>query len=296
MLREWPLVAFTVLGQTAVGLFWSFHLPFLVRGRVPAYGWRVAGLAVLGAVALLMLLAAGVSFFHLRHPFRARRALGNLRTSWLSREILFELVFTALVAASAWLGAFHNPGLRLQWLLLALAGLAGGLFLLSMIKLYMLPSLPVWRRIYTPLAFVSTTLAAGAVSAEFLVRVVAGPGVFGIDLAAVALVVLAGEILFVACAAPRHGWRGFRPAPSLRPDDAPPRLLHRARLWLLFAGMVLVAIDRVSGANDIMAERGTSPALLLALLLLLAGEVAGRFHYYGLVPPPGGPDLRPFKA
>jgi DMSO reductase anchor subunit len=296
MLKEWPLVAFTILGQTAVGLFWFFHLPFLVRGRVPAYGWRVTGLAVLGAVALLMLLAAGLSFFHLRHPFRARRALGNLRTSWLSREILFELVFTALVAVSVWLGALHNPGLRLQWALLVVAGLAGGLFLLSMIKLYMLPALPVWRRTYTPLAFLSTTLAVGAVSTDVLVRAVAGPGVFAVDLAAVALVVLAGEILLAALAAPRHGRRGFRPAPSLRPDDAPPRLLHRARLWFLFAGMVLVAIDKLSGANTIMAERGTSPALLLALLLLLAGEAAGRFHYYGLVPRPGGPDLRPFKA
>jgi DMSO reductase anchor subunit len=291
MLREWPLVVFTILGQTAVGLFWFFHLPFLVRGRVPGYGWRTTWLVILGVVALLAALAAVVSFFHLRHPVRARRALGNLRTSWLSREILFELVFMALVMATAWLGAFRNPRLGLQWVLLAAACLAGGLFLLSMTKVYMLPAVPVWRGAYTPLAFLSTTLVAGAISTELIVRVVAGPGVFALDLAAVALVFLAAEILLAALAAPRDGLGAVSPAPSLRPDDPPPRLLHWARLSLLFAGILFVAIDRALGGNSIMNERGASPALLLALVFVLAGEVAGRFHYYGLVRRPGEQDL-----
>ena len=40
MLKEWPLAAFTVLGQTAVGVHLVFHLPFIVRGRLPGSGWR----------------------------------------------------------------------------------------------------------------------------------------------------------------------------------------------------------------------------------------------------------------
>jgi DMSO reductase anchor subunit len=287
MLKEWPLVAFTVLGQTAVGIFWFFHLPFLVRGRAPGPGWRVAWLIILAAVVLLMALAAFVSFFHLHHPFRARRVLSNLRTSWLSREILFELAFTVLVALVAGLAAFRAPGPGLRWGLLAAAGLAGGLFLLSMMKLYMLPALPVWKGLYTPLAFLSTVAVAGAVSTELAVRVTAGPGVFAIDLAAVALVLIAGEIVMAVLAAPRHGVRGVRAAPSLRPDGAPPRGLHRARLGLLAAGFVLVALDKASGGSDIMNERGAGPALLLALVFVLAGEAAGRFHFYGLVPRPG---------
>ncbi len=102
MLKEWPLVAFTVLGQMAVGLFLFFHAPFLVRGRAPSPGWFVTWLVVLALVAALVAAAALVSLFHLRHPLRARFALSNLRSSWLSREILFELVFLGLVALSAW--------------------------------------------------------------------------------------------------------------------------------------------------------------------------------------------------
>jgi len=287
MRKEWPLVAFTILGQTAVGLVWFFDLPFLLRGRLPLFGWRTAWLIILAVAAWLMILAAVISFFHLRHPIRARRALANLRTSWLSREILFELVFLGLIGLIGWLAAFRNPGSGLLRGLLVAASLAGGLFLLSMTRLYMLPSLPVWRGIYTPLAFLSTTLVAGAVSTELVVRVVAGPGAFALDLTTVALVLLAGEILIALLAAPRHGFRGLRPAPSLRPGEAPPRSLHRARLLLLFAGMVFLAVDRISGGTDIMNERGAGPALVLALVFVLAGEAAGRFHYYGLVPRPG---------
>jgi len=289
MLKEWPLVAFTVLGQTAVGIFWIFHLPFLVRGRVPAYGWRVGGLIILAVVFLLMVLAAALSFFHLRHPVRARYALRNLRSSWLSREILFELVFMTLVAVSAWLGGLHNPGRGVQWALLTAAGLAGGLFLLSMTKLYMLPTAPFWSGIHTPLAFLSTTLVAGALSTELIVRVAAGPGALAFDLMPVVPVLIAAEIVVAAAAAPGHGFKGFRPAPSLRPNDAPPRSLHRARIALLAAGLVFAAIDIAAGGSDIMKERGAGPFLILAFLFVLAGEIAGRFHFYGFAPRPGGP-------
>jgi DMSO reductase anchor subunit len=289
MLKEWPLVAFTILGQTAVGVFWFFHWPFLVRARPPDPGWRVAWLLVLALVVALMALAVVISFFHIRHPLRARRALTNLRTSWLSREILSELTFTALVALTAGLSAFRHPAPGLRWGLLVAAAAAGGLFLLSMVKLYMLPAVPVWRGPYTPLAFLSTTLVAGAAATELAVRVFAGPGVFGIDLPAVAGVLIVGEMILAAVAAPRDGLRGVRPAPSLRPDLARSRALHRARLGLLAAGLVFFAVDKASGGNDIMKERGAGPALVLAVLFVLAGEAAGRFHFYGLVPRPGRP-------
>jgi DMSO reductase anchor subunit len=289
MRKEWPLVAFTILGQTAVGVFWFFHLPFLVRGRPPGPGWREPWLMVLGLVVALMALAVGVSFFHVRHPLRARRALGNLRTSWLSREILFELTFTALVALVAGMGAFGNPGPRLRWGFLVAAGLAGGLYLLSMAKLYMLPTVSAWRGSYTPLTFLSTTLVAGAAATELAVRVFAGPGVFGIDLPVLAGVFIIGEIVLTAVASPRDASRGVRPAPSLRPYPASSRGLPMVRLGLLAAGFVCFAVDKASGGNDIMNAKGAGPALILALVFVLAGETAGRFHFYGLVPRPGGP-------
>jgi anaerobic dimethyl sulfoxide reductase subunit C (anchor subunit) len=288
MLKEWPLVAFTLLGQIAVGVFLFFHAPFLVRGRLPFYGWRVAWLVTLAVVAALTALGAFVSFFHLRHPFRAWRALANLRASWLSREILFELAFIALVALTGGMIWARGPGRQFLWGLLLAAALAGVLFLLSMAKLYMLPALPVWKGPFTPLAFLSTTLAAGAVSTELIIRIVVGPGALELDLLSVAFVLVAVEILMAALAAPRHGVYGFRPGPSLRPAAGPPPFLHWGRVALLAAGQGFLAVEMASGGTAIMTEKGPSVALLLAFGLILAGEIAGRFHFYGLVARPGG--------
>jgi len=283
MLKEWPLVAFTILGQAAVGVFLCFHAPFLVRGRAPSPGWFVTWLVVLALVVVLLGSAALISFFHLRHPLRARFVLTNLRSSWLSREILFELVFLGLVALSGWLAWLRAPSRGLHAGLLAAAGLAGALFLLSMAKLYMLPTLPHWSGVYTPLSFVLTSLVLGALATELVVRGVAGPGVFAMDLAVLGLAGGVSEIALAALAAPRHGAYGARPGPSLRPAGDAARFAHRARIALLVAGCAFLGLDIATGANDIMNERGWGAPFLLAFALILAGEVAGRFHFYGLV-------------
>jgi anaerobic dimethyl sulfoxide reductase subunit C (anchor subunit) len=287
MLKEWPLVAFTILGQTAVGVFVIFHLPFLVRGRLPGSGWRLTWIVTLAIVVLLTALAVFVSFFHLRHPLRARYALSNLRASWLSREILFELLFGGLVVLEGWL-AYVRPASRgTLWPVIAATGLAGALFIVSMARLYMLPALPAWSGAYTPLSFLLTTLVLGAVGTDVIVREFAGPGAFDLNLTGTALLLIAAEILLAVILAPRHGLRGVRPGPSLRPTADAPRRFHRARIVLLALASVCLTLDRAMGGNDIMNEKGIGPALLLAFVLMLAGEIAGRFYFYGLVARPG---------
>lgn len=284
MLKEWPLVAFTILGQTAVGAFLFFHLPFLVRGRTPYAGWRVTWLAVLALVLALAGVAALVSFFHLRHPWRARFALSNWRASWLSREILFELAFMGLVAASGWMAWAGAPSRAVLLAGLAAAGLAGALFLVSMIKLYTLPTLPAWRGGRASVSFSLTALVLGALTAETVIRAVAGPGAFSVDLTAVSAVLIAVGLVWAAVLAPRSGSLA---RPSLRPDPGPSRSLHAVHLAGLASGLAFVIADLVRGGDRLMDERGAGPLLLLALGSVLAGEIAGRFVFYGLVRRPG---------
>jgi anaerobic dimethyl sulfoxide reductase subunit C (anchor subunit) len=284
MLREWPLVAFTILGQTAVGVFLVFHLPFIARGRLPGSGWRLTWIVTLAIVALITAAAAFASFFHLRHPLRARYALSNLRTSWLSREILFELLFGGLVVLEGWL-AYVSPASRASlWPTIGAASLAGILFLVSMAKLYMLPSLPAWRSAYTPLSFFLTALVLGAVGTEVIVRGLAGPGAFEPNLTGIALLLVAAEVVSALFLVPGHGICGVRPGPSLRPAPDAPRRFHLARIALLVLGSAWLALDLATGGNDIMNEKGIGLVLLLAFAFTLAGEVAGRFHFYGLGP------------
>jgi len=79
-LREWPLVVFSLLNAFLVGLY--AHLAISIGN-------------VLGSSLILAggLLSAMLSLIHLGRKGRAWRSLANLRHSWLSREILFLLLF-----------------------------------------------------------------------------------------------------------------------------------------------------------------------------------------------------------
>jgi len=94
---EWPLLVFTLLSAALVAVVTANALTPL--GFPP--------LLFAGAAAVAM----GLATRHLGRPFRAHRAVLNVRRSWLSREIVALPVFlgagvTQLAAApeSAWLG------------------------------------------------------------------------------------------------------------------------------------------------------------------------------------------------
>src|SRR5512141_3045797 len=100
--REWALVTFSVLAQMSVG-------SFLILGLVHFLAQRRAGLAQadrLSDIALLAIwpvLALGLlaSLFHLGNPLNAYRAILNVANAWLSREILFGVLFAGVGFAFA---------------------------------------------------------------------------------------------------------------------------------------------------------------------------------------------------
>lgn len=278
--REWPLVAFTLLGQFAAGCFFSVVLPlyFARPGAGPAArALRIWAPAVL---AVILAGAAAVSFFHLGHPFRAYRVLANLRTSWLSREIVSELAFLAglsTLAALAFFGAGEGRASRAAAILTSVAALA---FLASMTRLYMLTTVPVWNTVSTPLSFgLSAGLLGALGAAGVAVFVLRDAGAarpwIAAALGLVALAVLAG--LFVA---PLYGPAGVRDAPALFPPAARSWPLHGARLGLLAAGGIALAA-LVAGRG------GFKVPFAAAALAVAAAEVVGRFLFYGLHGGPG---------
>jgi len=288
MLKEWPLVAFTVAGQAAVGIFLFVGLPlFLSAGAAGNAAARETQLIVLAVVLGLLAMAALLSFFHLHHPFRARRVLANFRTSWLSREIFFELGFMALVALGALL-AWRRPaeGILLKGILTA-AGLSGILFILSMSKLYMLQTVPFWNQAYTPLSFFLTSLSLGALAAA-LVRASGAetPSRSGAFIL-LSFILVAAEAALSFLIAPGHGVFGYRAGPSLRPPAEAHRTLHLARLALLLMGLALIRGSMIAGEGRAASGLGGNGLLAVALALVLAGQIAGRFLFYGLFGRPG---------
>ena len=93
--RDWALIAFTILAQMSIGAF-------LVLGVVHFFAMRKAGMEeadrlsdrALLAIGPLMVLSLLASLFHLGNPLNAYRAVTNLGSSWLSREVFFSVLFT----------------------------------------------------------------------------------------------------------------------------------------------------------------------------------------------------------
>jgi DMSO reductase anchor subunit len=85
---EWSLLIFSLLSAFLVGLY--AH-----AGREPDSG-SLKILVMVGGV-----LSGGISLFHLGIQRRAWRSLAHVRRSWLSREILFFLLFNLSVFLDA---------------------------------------------------------------------------------------------------------------------------------------------------------------------------------------------------
>lgn len=150
-LREWSLVAFTLLSQAAAG---AAIFGGLLRGL---FGSEVVDPFLMPAILGMMVGAMALSSLHLGRPARAPRALSNLRTSWLSREILLAGGLT-IMAALAWL---TGGALGAAWWTVP----AGVLYVAGMTRVYMQRTVPVWDRWHTPAGFVFSALLLGGIVA-----------------------------------------------------------------------------------------------------------------------------------
>ena len=113
--------------------------------------WLVMGLPILGLLA---------SFLHLGSARNAWYALSNLRSSWLSREIFFAMLFTSGVSLFSVLGANTRPGLAIV-VLYVMTGFSGLALIYCMISIYRLRTVPRWNSPVTELSFWTTTLLLG---------------------------------------------------------------------------------------------------------------------------------------
>lgn len=162
MHNEGALIAFTLLSQLVVGslLFYSFiyFTSRSAKSQLP-YGFNIKTPELLLLAG--MVIATLISFLHLGNPLKAINALNNLATSWISLEILSLSVFSLslfLLFLGRWL---MNSRERIISFLFLLSAITGIIFIIVMIRLYMIPTVISWATWYTPLSFVLTTLILG---------------------------------------------------------------------------------------------------------------------------------------
>jgi len=268
--KEGSLVAFTLLTQAAVGACWAALALQLAaeRAGVPEHG--------AGTILLLAFLAAlaglAASFLHLGRPSNAWRALQNLRTSWLSREILFAAAFTAALGASALLPLLDVASPFSRGFAEGLATVFGLALLYAMTMAYRLRTVPAWDRATTNAAFLSTTLGLGALAAAAVLAAGGGLRVFSVS--RLVVVALAFHLLGVATA---FFWlRGLAEGGRTERESLA-RVV--ARPSLLRARVLLSALALAAGVAALLSPGRAWPPVA-AFLLACAAEAAGRTLFY----------------
>lgn len=160
--NEWSLIVFTLFVQVSVGLFIIREIFHRLAAR--KYGIKTADHMSNGSLYVigpLLLIALSASFFHLGSPINAVNALNNLATSWLSREILLELLFIGAFILYAFMQLRNISTIPIRGKTALVTAIIGLLLVFSMAKIYMLPTVPVWNNIWTPISFFITTFLLG---------------------------------------------------------------------------------------------------------------------------------------
>ena len=184
------VIFFTVTAGTGYGL-----LILLAFARVAGLAPGISPDQVVGTGALgLVLVTAGLlsSTLHLANPKNAWRSFTRFRTSWLSREAVFAVLFYPL--ALAWLAAewLNGHGTASVALGLASAALAVVVLICTAMIYASLKTIRQWNTALTPVNYVLLGLLLGAL--VFLL-VLAFLGLPTGRLATVALVVLGAAAL-----------------------------------------------------------------------------------------------------
>lgn len=278
--NEWPLVFFSLLSQLSMGIMLAGLVVILfIRNHELTANTELKRLVTFIAMAG-MAVALVLSFMHLAKPLHSVYALGNMDSSFLSREILLVSLFLFSLAV-AWTSVrfgIPSPG---SFNFLYLAALVTGILLVwVMARLYMIPTVPAWNTPLTIVKFFNSGLLLG--SGAMIVAVIflhaKGIEIFRVQQVVTILFYLMAIGIFVhlltaliPVATPENMSSSF-PMPVI------PFAWKAARLLFLMLGFSLLAWWYPGFVS--MTSRGAPFWAYLAFLLLFLSEICGRYIFY----------------
>lgn len=270
----------------AAGLFLFLGIFRLIRTDA-VDSKTMTGFIVPGMLLAGLLLVSGMFFslFHLGNPFRAYRAVTNLRFSWLSREVFFTGMFFG-----SWLvyfiyeinGIYVSP---LIWLTI----LAAILSVISMASIYYSTGNRGWNSINAYTIYLESVVILGSAGTAVLI---AGAEEIDSSLAGLLRISILLLAVFVAMKLGQQTAMMFRLKST---DDtwsldnlvagadltnAGTKTYKNLTLW----GIAL----STGGAATALYAMGTGhpeaagPYLIASAVLVLAGEFLGRAGFYSL--------------
>lgn len=297
--NEWSLIIFTTVMQMAVGSFVILGgIHFFATRRYDTKAADALSDRALLAIGPVVVLALLVTFLHLGNPLNAPRAVTNLGTSWLSREITLALVFAvggAVFALLQWRKIGSAAMRNVLGLLLAAVGLV---LVWSMAQVYLLPTVPAWNSPATVVTFFITTLLLGslAVGSAFVItyQYLRGRGKLPdtdiqFDILSttlrwivlISLVLLGVQFVVIPLYFASLAQQGSAAAISsisliLNEGGA----LLALRLILLFVGAGIFSIFMYRSASNQAKTRVTAYLAYSAFICVLVSEIVARFLFY----------------
>ena len=288
--REWALLAFTILGQTAAGLM---IVLMIVRTFIAAkVGGELADRLTklpLFLVVPIMALALLASLFHLGSPLHIVRAVPNIDSSWLSREVVLAVTDVASAAIYTFLQWRKVGGESLRVVIGWITVVIAAVYIYAMGMVYMIATQPAWNTLATPLTFIAGSLLIGALGmAAGLVAghaglkkeeaIVVNTALQGLAISAIVL--LGIEFIILPIYLAYLASQGGAALQSLNMMVGSYGVVFFFRLLLLFGGAGVMATYLYRNASVADKEKTLATLAYGAFALALVGEVLGRFIFY----------------
>jgi anaerobic dimethyl sulfoxide reductase subunit C (anchor subunit) len=277
---------------------------FLVLGVMHYYAKRKAGREeaeklidyALLAIVPVMILAMVASLFHLGNPLSAYKAVTNLGTSWLSREVLSGVIFAVLGAVFAYMQWRKVSSFAVRNIIAWLAAISGVFLIWSMSYVYMLETQPVWNTFATPISFFTTTLLLGvlAMGAAFVASYANLKGKDGEDLttqlellraalrwiAIVAIVMLGVHLVVLPLNIANLATQGGAALEGAQMMFGTYSVILFLRVALAFIGAGVFGVFLYQNTTQSGKEELLGTLVYSAFALVLIAEVLGRFIFY----------------
>lgn len=253
-MHELPLVFFTVLGQTAVGLFalvWLSHK----LGLTTALQLKQAN--IVGLILVLAGLVIGT--LHVGQPLRAMNMLLGIGRSPMSNEILLSSLFVAMACGTVFFSVMVKNAV-----LAALCNVAtvifGLAFAWSITQVYQLDTVPNWDTSYTSLQLWMTVLVGGGAFA-----ILTGARQLG------ASALLIGAIITLVN---KPGYLSFLGQSSIELSS------QQTLFWGI--QILLLTLGIFVAAAALLKDKIPRATLAVSASALVIGELAGRIAFYNL--------------
>lgn len=279
-------MVFTLTIQFSVGIVVLYDLFLLFpiarkKEKLPLRFQMILLVALIAAVTGILF-----SLLHLGNPVNAIKTLSNLDSSWLSREILFVIIFSGMLLIVTGLQFRFPSAVRSYKWLLDLTSLTGLVLVYVMSRIYWMPSMPAWNSIFTPISFYLAVLLFGSC---FLLLFQLNKGSWASQ-KGLAVLVFAIPVIQIGILPFHMSWLGeagdsARLSLSLLLNQYLPAFYLRLGFEILTVGCGFWAFFSIR--SDTLKSRNLFIPALLAFITMAVALIIDRFLFYQQIVPAG---------